>query len=242
MKNLLKTLFLLFSLIAFAQGAWAQTFITDVMTISGNQSQTNGYKTQFQNQGWTVINNDLNAGGGGNNQSGIRTITIYAGTVTALGGKSGTGIGKGRFNNVSEVITIYGGVVTAHGGDNAAGIGGGESRANGIIEIWNGKVKAYGGNEAAGMGGGKNGSQLNPITIHGGDVYASGAGSDTGGNAGAGIGGGDHGNGGEVTINGGTVKVFGKRGSAGIGGGGHGAGGNITINDGEVKTQKIVIE
>ena len=65
MKNLLKTLFLLFSLFAFTQGVWAQAFITDVMIISGDQSQTNSYKTQFQNQGWTVINNDLNAGAGG---------------------------------------------------------------------------------------------------------------------------------------------------------------------------------
>ena len=64
MKNLLHTIFLL-SLFAFAQGVWAQTFITDVMVIAGDQSQTNGYKTQFQNQGWAVINNDLNAGAGG---------------------------------------------------------------------------------------------------------------------------------------------------------------------------------
>lgn len=65
MKKLLHIIFLFFSLFAFAKGVWAQTFITDVMIISGDQSQTNGYKTQFQNQGWTVINNDLNAGAGG---------------------------------------------------------------------------------------------------------------------------------------------------------------------------------
>lgn len=55
MKNLLKALFLLASLFAFAQGIWAQTFITDVMVIAGDQSQTEDYKTQLQNQGWTVI-------------------------------------------------------------------------------------------------------------------------------------------------------------------------------------------
>ena len=200
-----------------------------------------GYNTvagHFVVKGGTIdaeAGSEYNAGiGGGNNESGIRTITIYAGTVTARGGKSGAGIGKGRFNNVMEVITIYGGVVTARGGENAAGIGGGESRTNGIIEIWNGKVTANGGHEGAGIGGGKNGSQRNPITIHGGDVYAHGSWSDTGGNDGAGIGGGDHGNGGEVTINGGTVKAYGGRVSAGIGGGGFGACGDITINDGEV--------
>ena len=66
MKNLLKTLFLFVALFAFTQGVWAETFITDVMIISGNQSQTDGYKTQYQNEGWTIIDNDLNAGAGGN--------------------------------------------------------------------------------------------------------------------------------------------------------------------------------
>ena len=66
MKNLLKALFLFVALFAFTQGVWAETFITDVMVISGNQSQTDGYKTQYQNEGWTVIDNDLNAGAGGN--------------------------------------------------------------------------------------------------------------------------------------------------------------------------------
>ncbi len=55
MKNLLKSLFLFVALFAFMQGVWAETFITDVMIISGNQSQTEDYKTQLQNQGWTVI-------------------------------------------------------------------------------------------------------------------------------------------------------------------------------------------
>jgi hypothetical protein len=55
MKNLLKALFLFVALFAFTQGVWAETFITDVMVIAGDQSQTDGYKTQLQNQGWTVI-------------------------------------------------------------------------------------------------------------------------------------------------------------------------------------------
>ncbi len=201
-----------------------------------------GYNTaagHFVVKGGTIdaeAGSEYNAGIGGGNGggSGIRTISIYGGTVTAQGGKSGAGIGKGRANSVRETITIYGGVITARGGEYAAGIGGGENRTNGNIEIWNGKVKAYGGNEAAGIGGGKNGNQRNPITIHGGYVYADGSWDGTGSHAGAGIGGGDHGDGGEVTINGGTVKAYGGRMSAGIGGGGFGACGNITINDGEV--------
>jgi hypothetical protein len=201
-----------------------------------------GYNTaagHFVVKGGTIdaeAGSEYNAGIGGGNGggSGIRTISIYGGTVTAQGGKSGAGIGKGRANSERETITIYGGVITARGGEYAAGIGGGENRTNGNIEIWNGKVKAYGGNEAAGIGGGKNGNQRNPITIHGGYVYADGSWDGTGSHAGAGIGGGDHGDGGEVTINGGTVKAYGGRMSAGIGGGGFGACGNITINDGEV--------
>ena len=55
MKNLLKTLVLYVALFAFMQGVWAETFITDVMVIAGDLSQTEDYKTQLQNQGWTVI-------------------------------------------------------------------------------------------------------------------------------------------------------------------------------------------
>ena len=55
MKNLLIILFLFVALFAFTQGVWAETFITDVMIIAGDQSQTEDYKTQLQNQGWTVI-------------------------------------------------------------------------------------------------------------------------------------------------------------------------------------------
>ena len=40
MKNLLKSLFLFIALFAFTQGVWAETFITDVMVIAGDQSQT----------------------------------------------------------------------------------------------------------------------------------------------------------------------------------------------------------
>ena len=65
MKNLLKILSLFVALFAFTQGAWSETFITDVMVIAGDQGQTNDYMNQLQNQGWTVINNDLNAGAGG---------------------------------------------------------------------------------------------------------------------------------------------------------------------------------
>ena len=56
----------------------------------------------------------------------------------------------------------------------------------------------------------------------------------TGGGHGAGIGGGHEGNGGNITIKGGTVTATGGSGGAGIGGGYEGNGGNITIEGGTV--------
>lgn len=178
---------------------------------------------------------EYNAGiGGGNNQSGIRSISIYGGTIEAHGGEGGAGIGKGRFNDVREVITIYGGYVMAQGGKYGAGIGGGESRTNGIIEIWNGYVRGWGLTEAAGIGSGSGANQRNPITIHGGYVEAFGGRSGTGAEGGAGIGAGHNGDGGVITINGGTIVAHSTNSGAAIGGGSYGACGDITINDGDV--------
>ena len=179
--------------------------------------------------------------GGGNENSGIRSVTINGGFVTAEGGASGAGIGKGQQNNVWEVVTINGGVVNATGGLYAAGIGGGEDRGNGPVVINGGTVTAKGRENGAGIGGGEEGSQDQPVTINGGDVTAE------GGRRGAGIGGGgagwfgDAGHGGPVTINGGTVTLQAGQYGAGIGGGAasdlfcsSGSGGRVIITDGEI--------
>lgn len=42
------------------QGVWAQTGITDVMLIGGDESTVDNLKTTYEGQGWTVINYDLN--------------------------------------------------------------------------------------------------------------------------------------------------------------------------------------
>jgi hypothetical protein len=83
---------------------------------------------------------------------------------------------------------------------------------------------------------GINVSEGNSLTI-----YAQSSGNNmgklsaTGGNVGAGIGGGYQGNGGEITITGGTVMATGGRaGGAGIGGGVGGSGGTVTISGGTV--------
>ena len=54
------------SLFCVVQGITAQgEYITDVMTITGNKSQTEGYKKTYKPQGWTVIDHNLNRGANG---------------------------------------------------------------------------------------------------------------------------------------------------------------------------------
>ena len=177
--------------------------------------------------------NNAGIGGGNGENSGIQRVTIYGGTVTAVGGSSGAGIGKGQHNNHWENITIYGGHVTAVGGNQSAGIGGGEDRGNGVIAIYGGTVHATGGSGGAGIGGGKGGSNDQGIWIHGGTVTA------TGGESGAGIGGGEGGEGRSITISGGTIEAKGGKEAAGIGTGKEPDGDNtvIVINGGTVSAK-----
>jgi len=190
------------------------------------------------------------------------TITISGGVVNASSQGDGAGIG-GRYGKAGGTITISGGVVNASSKGGGAGIGGGNEGAGGTITITGGKVTASS-EGGAGIGGGNQGNGGN-ITIKGGEINASsekgGAGigsggyvttggnititggkiSANGGNLGAGIGGGLYGDGGTITIKGGTVNASADLG-AGIGGGGGigdnnqkaGAGGTITISGGVV--------
>ena len=52
-------------MLTMALTASADNFVTDVMVIGGTQAETNSLKAYYQNQGWTVVNQDLNAGAGG---------------------------------------------------------------------------------------------------------------------------------------------------------------------------------
>ena len=58
-----KILLILVALLA-TSSVWAEDYITDVMVIGGSKSETNALKTTYTNQGWTVIDQDLNAGCG----------------------------------------------------------------------------------------------------------------------------------------------------------------------------------
>ena len=146
------------------------------------------------------------------------------GSLEAVGGFKGAGIGSAGSNDAQVKIT--GGNITATGGDWGAGIGSG-SDGNGTdgtayVEITGGEINATGGDLGAGIGGGCNGS--GNVTISGGTVDA------TGGNYGAGIGGGYLGDD-KVNISGNATIENAKTGRYGAGiGGGMGSDGNVTIS------------
>lgn len=58
-----KILLLLVAMLATTT-VWAEDYITDVMVIGGNKTETDNLKASYTAQGWTVIDQDLNAGAG----------------------------------------------------------------------------------------------------------------------------------------------------------------------------------
>ena len=115
-----------------------------------------------------AIGGESGAGIGGNLGGSCSNITISGGTVTATGGYSGAGIGGGLRGSCSN-ITISGGTVTATGGERGAGIGGGRYGECSNITISGGTVTATGGKDGAGIGSDLSSSCSN-ITISGGSV------------------------------------------------------------------------
>ena len=59
-----RILICLFALLCAVQGTWATDYVTDVMLIGAGKS-INNLKKQYQNEGWTLIDYDLNKGAGG---------------------------------------------------------------------------------------------------------------------------------------------------------------------------------
>ncbi|HEX3039061.1 MAG TPA: Ig-like domain repeat protein [Caproiciproducens sp.] len=104
-----------------------------------------------------------------------------------------------------------------------------------------GSLKVQGGTSGAGIGGGMGDAlasvDCGSVTINSGKVTA--IGGATGAGIGGGCGAGSNGNGGTVTINGGTVTATGDGGGAGIGGGAEGSGGTVVINGGTVTATSI---
>ena len=192
------------------------------------------------------------AGIGGDNDSAANggAVTIHGGTVIAVGGSHGAGIGGGfgKYYYYSETdgdvisarsgngcsVTVYNGSITATGGNNAAGIGGSYGGGagggqSGEVNIYGGTVTATGSSRAAGIGGGSGypgGSQVGDVSICGGTVIA------VGGERAAGIGGAEMSYGGTVTISGKKTVVMATGGSSAIGGGTSDATGD-TLSHGE---------
>lgn len=141
--------------------------------------------------------------------SGSGTIIIKGGTIKAIGGQRGYGIGNGYayhldYDNAEKAgtITISGGNVTAIGGAEASGgIGYSSKTSIGTIEITGGTVYSISG--GSGIGDHSFNAKGNKITISGGNITA------IGGAYGAGIGGNLNPNETSVTITGGTVRASG---------------------------------
>lgn len=155
----------------------------------------------------------------------------WGGTIAAIGGNGGAGIGGGQGGS-GEKLYFYSGTVQANGGRLASGIGGSYKGRGSEIYIYGGTVSAQGGDGGAGIGGGcwtteqdMNGiNAAHDIYISGGTVTAK------GGHNGAGIGGGQYVPARDITLTGGFVTATGHYGAA-IGGGRWCRGMDITLTD-----------
>ena len=98
-------------------GAWAKEFITDVMLVGGSQSEVKNLLKSYDSEGWKVINQDLNAGAGGDyiyllyktaeNYSNSVSLTYVTGFY--ISNASGTATDAIRFNGRNYHLTPYDG-------------------------------------------------------------------------------------------------------------------------------------
>ncbi len=143
--------------------------------------------------GTNILKSSIGLAGFQKQNDGTLTIKDDKGTsgsLEAIGGFKGAGIGGGGGASGSNII-IEGGTITAIGGDWGAGIGGRED-GTGDVTITGGNIIAVGGYNGAGIGGGE--FKTGDVTITGGNIIAVGSYS------GAGIGGGTYSNGSSITI------------------------------------------
>ncbi|MCL2110870.1 MAG: hypothetical protein FWH32_01175 [Clostridiales bacterium] len=106
-----------------------------------------------------------NGNGAAINTTGA-TLVMQSGTVTAIGGSGGAGIGGGRWDDGGTII-ITGGMVTATGGVDGTGIGGGYWGDSGAISITGGVITAIAGWGGSAIGRGSNGSAVVNVDILG---------------------------------------------------------------------------
>ena len=204
---------------------------TTVTCKGGYRAAGIGGSWAIRNIGDPMFNMDM-YGHGVNMHFGSRSNPDYwGGTIAAIGGRNGAGIGAGR-GGAGEKLYFYSGTVQANGGRFASGIGGSYEGRGSEIYIYGGTVSAQGGEGGAGIGGGcwKTEQDMNGINAaH--DIYISG-GTVTakGGYNGAGIGGGQYVPARNITVTGGVVTATGHYGAA-IGGGRWCRGMDITLTD-----------
>ena len=101
---------------------------------------------------YSFLNEGSGPGIGGMRKESGGSVTIYAGKVSATGGKDAAGIGNGeqwRKATNGGSLTVYGGYVYAEGKDWGAGIGGGQDAKGAKVEIYGGTVEAKAGEKAA---------------------------------------------------------------------------------------------
>jgi len=121
-----------------------------------NGELNGGYFEDAANNTWRFVRTADQDGSCG-------TITIYGGSVTAIGGTCGAGIGGGRGGD-SGTVTIYGGTVKATGGKYGAGIGGGDYGDGGDVTIWGGTVAAKGSDNGEDIGCGRGGAESGSLS------------------------------------------------------------------------------
>ena len=222
----------------------------DVITVG----EGNEFTVYGQKNGTGVLNANTNnssgatgAGIGGNADSpNAGKITINGGTVSVRGANNtsqvrGAGIGGANSGNGGE-ITINGGTVTAKGSTyNSAGIGGGNGGDSGTIVTNGGIVNATAGKYSTAIGAStdytnKVYGHCTPIRIYGGNVTATGDGTD-----GAAIGGARNGTMEGIEIYGGEITT--ANGSVGLGIGALGKKGDyepyVTVYGGKINTTRI---
>ena len=204
---------------------------TTVTCKGGEKAAGIGGSYATRNIAESLFNLDM-YGHGANMHFGSQSNPDYwGGTIAAIGGRNGAGIGAGR-GGAGEKLYFYSGTIQATGGRFASGIGGSYEGRGSEIYIHGGTVSAQGGEGGAGIGGGcwKTEQDMNGINAaH--DIYISG-GTVTakGGYNGAGIGGGQYVPARNITVTGGVVTATGHYGAA-IGGGRWCRGMDITLTD-----------
>ena len=204
---------------------------TTVTCKGGEKAAGIGGSYATRNIAESLFNLDM-YGHGANMHFGSQSNPDYwGGTIAAIGGRNGAGIGAGR-GGAGEKLYFYSGTIQATGGRFASGIGGSYEGRGSEIYIYGGTVSAQGGEGGAGIGGGcwKTEQDMNGINAaH--DIYISG-GTVTakGGYNGAGIGGGQYVPARDITVTGGFVTATGHYGAA-IGGGRWCRGMDITLTD-----------